>query len=76
MNLDEDGYLVNSYDIELDDDEHVIDMTINSGWMIDSLTFEIGRLRGSDLLTRKVGPFGGNGGRRSAPKPSIITKAK
>merc|ERR1739838_911054 len=56
------GDLLNTHDIRLSPGEHVVDLVFHAGWMVDSITVEVGKLRGSELEHKKIGPFGGDGG--------------
>ena len=53
---------MNTHDIRLSPGEHVVDLVFHAGWMVDSITVEVGKLRGSELEHKKIGPFGGDGG--------------
>ena len=70
------GETVSSHEVKLQPGEHVIDINASSGWMIDSLSFDIGKLHGSGLDIRKVGPLGGDGGGKRHPKPALLRKSE
>jgi len=57
------GIITNTYIVKMNKKEHIVDMRISSGWMIDSFNISIGRLNKSlDLEVSNLSRYGGDGG--------------
>ena len=56
------------HEFHLEENERIVKVEVQSGWMIDKLTFYTNK-KAEDGNPRKYGPYGGNGGSFSAESP-------
>ena len=65
--------VLQTYAVTLESGEHIVDMKMNSGWMIDSILVYIGAIKSGQLVTRRCGPYGGDGGStRDTKHPKLV----